>query len=89
MIIFASLEWEITTSSSTTPLNRFYHHEKSHFFLIVKNLYYMIQKIEQMYLQACDSVLPFQILYDQGVITGFVWQVDQHIFAYIFHSALS
>lgn len=24
--------------------------------------------------QACDSVLPFQILYDQGVITGFVWQ---------------
>ena len=25
--------------------------------------------------KACDSVLPFQILYDQGVITGFVWQV--------------
>merc|ERR1711962_1934634 len=24
--------------------------------------------------QACDSVLPFQILYDRGVITGFVWQ---------------
>ena len=24
--------------------------------------------------QACDSVLPFQILYDEGVITGFVWQ---------------
>jgi len=24
--------------------------------------------------QACDSVLPFQILYDGGVITGFVWQ---------------
>ena len=62
---------------------------KESFFLIGQNLYYIIQKNEQMYLQACDSVLPFQILYDQGVITGFVWQVDQHIFAYIFHSALS
>ena len=41
-----------------------------------KNLYYIIQQIEQIYLKACDSVLPFQILYDQGVITGFVWQVD-------------
>ena len=71
MIISASLEWEITTSSSTTPLNRFYHHEKCKFYLIGEN--------EQMYLQACDSVLPFQILYDQGVITGFVWQVDRHI----------
>ena len=76
MIISASLEWEITTSSSTTPLNRFYHHEKSNFFLISKNLYYIIQQIEQICLKACDSVLPFQILYDQGVITGFVWQVD-------------
>ena len=37
---------------------------------------YVIQQIEQIYLKACDSVLPFQILYDQGVITGFVWQVD-------------
>jgi len=24
--------------------------------------------------QACESVLPFQILYDEGIITGFVWQ---------------
>ena len=30
---------------------------------------------DKIFLQACDSVLPFQILYDQGVITGFVWQV--------------
>ena len=77
MIISASLEWEITTSSSTTPLNRFYHHENCNFYLQGENLYYIIKKNEQMYLQACDSVLPFQILYDQGVITGFVWQVDQ------------
>ena len=58
-----------------TPEQVFYH-EKSNFFLISKNLYYIIQQIEQICLKACDSVLPFQILYDQGVITGFVWQVD-------------
>ena len=39
---------------------------------IFGQIYWSINKV---LFKACDSVLPFQILYDQGVITGFVWQV--------------
>ena len=81
MITSVSLAWEITTSNSTLLLIRF---NLTWSTAAAENVCFQktpslpnLQDNDkwQPSFKACDSVLPFQILYDQGVITGFVWQV--------------
>ena len=77
--------WVITTFSSTTPLTR------SHSSFGIRYLYLVFvfsfgKDLSEILFQACDSVLPFQILYDEGVITGFVWQVTSNYYIYHFIS---